>query len=81
MGRDDSGYDLSFHEPSVECATGATVTDQDQYVLGYRSTNGVRDGKWRRISLKIHPPAGMPDMIIRGKSGYYAPIATGSPQH
>jgi Ca-activated chloride channel family protein len=45
---------------------------KNQYVLGYRSTNGVKDGKWRKISLKVHAPPGMPDMIIRGKAGYYA---------
>jgi hypothetical protein len=26
-----------------------------------------------KISLKVHAPAGMPDMIVRGKCGYYAP--------
>jgi Ca-activated chloride channel family protein len=45
---------------------------KNQYVLGYRSTNGTKDGKWRKISLKVHAPPGMPDMIIRGKAGYYA---------
>jgi Ca-activated chloride channel homolog len=62
-----------------DICTKIAVELKNQYVLGYRSTNGVRDGKWRRISLKIHPPAGMPDMIIRGKSGYYAPVSSGSP--
>jgi hypothetical protein len=42
-------------------------------VLGYHSTNEAKDGKWRKISLKVHAPAGMPDMIVRGKCGYYAP--------
>jgi len=51
---------------------------KNQYVLGYRSTNGAKDGKWRRITLRVHPPAGMPDMSIRGKSGYYAPTDSGN---
>jgi len=60
-----------------DICTKIAVELKNQYVLGYRSTNGAKDGKWRKISLRVHPPAGMPDMIIRGKSGYYAPTATG----
>jgi Ca-activated chloride channel homolog len=67
----DSIYEL----PDI--CTKIAIELKNQYVLGYRSTNGVKDGKWRRISLKVHPPAGMPDMIIRGKTGYYAPVASG----
>jgi Ca-activated chloride channel family protein len=62
-----------FELPDI--CTKIAVELKNQYVLGYRSTNEVKDGKWRRISLKVHPPVGMPDMIVRGKSGYYAPVS------
>jgi Ca-activated chloride channel homolog len=40
-------------------------------VLGYRSHNSSRDGKWRRIQVKVNPPKGM-KLHVRAKSGYYA---------
>ena len=56
-----------------DICTKIAIELKNQYALGYRSTNTTKDGKWRKISLKVHPPEGMPDMIIRGKTGYYAP--------
>lgn len=51
---------------------------RNQYVLGYRSTNEQKDGKWRKIRLKINPPKGLPNLAVRGKSGYYAPTLESS---
>jgi Ca-activated chloride channel homolog len=45
---------------------------RNQYVLGYHSTNEAKDGKWRKIRLKITPPKGTSNLSVRGKSGYYA---------
>jgi Ca-activated chloride channel family protein len=45
---------------------------KNQYVLGYHSTNEAKDGKWRKIRLKVNAPKGLPNLSIRGKSGYYA---------
>jgi len=44
----------------------------NQYVLGYHSTNEAKDGKWRKIRLKITPPKGASNLSVHGKSGYYA---------
>jgi len=41
-----------------------------QYNLGYVSANGRRDGKWRRIVVRV--PA-RDSLLIRYKLGYYAP--------
>jgi len=46
---------------------------RNQYVIGYRSTNPVADGKWRKIRIKVNPPQGMSNVVVRAKSGYYAP--------
>ena len=43
------------------------------YVLGYKSTNEERDGKWRKIQVKLNPPRGLPPLQLFNKSGYYAP--------
>jgi Ca-activated chloride channel family protein len=41
-----------------------------QYNLGYVSSNGRRDGKWRRIVVRVD---GRDDLQVRHKIGYYAP--------
>jgi Ca-activated chloride channel family protein len=45
---------------------------RNQYVLGYKSTNTAKDGKWRKLKVKVNRPQGMPRMGVRAKSGYYA---------
>ena len=45
---------------------------KNQYVLGYHSTNKAKDGKWRKLRLKVNPPRSMPNLSVRGKTGYYA---------
>jgi Ca-activated chloride channel family protein len=47
---------------------------KNQYVIGYESTNEAKDGKWRKLRLKVDPPAGLPRLNVRSKSGYYAPV-------
>ncbi|HZU43331.1 MAG TPA: VWA domain-containing protein, partial [Terriglobales bacterium] len=39
------------------------------YILGYRSTNTARDGKYRRITVKINRPS----LKFDYRRGYYAP--------
>jgi Ca-activated chloride channel family protein len=45
---------------------------RNEYVLGYHPTNTAKDGRWRKIRLKIDPPKGVRDLSVHGKSGYYA---------
>jgi Ca-activated chloride channel family protein len=40
-----------------------------RYVVGYQSTNRIRDGRWRRV--EIRPKAG--GVQVRSRGGYYAP--------
>ncbi len=46
---------------------------RNQYLLGYRPRNPARDGKWRKIKVRLVPPAGFPPLSIAAKAGYYAP--------
>lgn len=39
------------------------------YLLGYSSTNPKRDGRWRKISVKLNGV----DAEVRARRGYYAP--------
>jgi Ca-activated chloride channel family protein len=47
---------------------------RNQYVIGYRSSNPARDGKWRKIKVKILPREGMPPLHVYAKSGYYSAV-------
>ncbi len=46
---------------------------RSQYVLGYRSSNSARDGKWRRIKIKVAPPSESMRLQVHYKEGYRAP--------
>lgn len=46
---------------------------RNQYVIGYRPSNLVRDGRWRRIKVKLNPPRGLPPLQVYARTGYYAP--------
>ena len=46
---------------------------QNQYVLGYSPSNHKHDGKWRKISVEVNPPAGLPKLTVKAQKGYYAP--------
>jgi Ca-activated chloride channel homolog len=46
---------------------------KNQYVIGYSSSNTARDGKWRKLRLRVNPPAGTSGLHLRAKEGYYGP--------
>jgi Ca-activated chloride channel family protein len=46
---------------------------KNQYVLGYASTNPAKDGRWRKIKVKLNAPKGLPSLSVRSKTGYFAP--------
>jgi Ca-activated chloride channel homolog len=56
-----------------DVATKIGVELRNQYVLGYRPNNVVRDGKWRKIKVKLLPPKGLPPLKVYARTGYYAP--------
>ena len=57
----------------ADVATKIGIELRNQYVLGYRPKNPVRDGKWRKIKVKLNPPKGLPPLRVYAKTGYYAP--------
>jgi Ca-activated chloride channel homolog len=46
---------------------------RNQYLLGYSPSNQTHDGKWRKITVKLEAPQGLPKLAIYAKEGYYAP--------
>ncbi len=57
----------------ADVATKIGIELRNQYVLGYRPTSPVRNGKWRKIKVKLNPPKGLPPLHVYAKTGYYAP--------
>ena len=43
---------------------------RSQYSLGYFSSNGMRDGRWRNIQVRLPQ---QPQFQVRHRTGYYAP--------
>ena len=68
----------SFFPNSVyeleDITTKIAVELKNQYVIGYLSTNERKDGKWRKVQVKVTPPRGLPRLSVRAKQGYYARV-------
>jgi len=47
---------------------------RNQYVIGYRPSDLTRDGKWRKVRVKVNPPPGLPPLTVYARTGYYAPL-------
>jgi Ca-activated chloride channel family protein len=57
--------------PDVAAKIGIEL--RNQYVLGYSPSNGARDGKYRKVQVKIIQPRGLPQLHAFWRTGYYAP--------
>src|ERR1700756_2034423 len=69
----DNVYELE------DICTKIAVELKNQYVIGYPSTNGAKDGKWRKLRVKVNPPKGVDKLNVRYKQGSYAPTADTTP--
>jgi Ca-activated chloride channel homolog len=56
-----------------DIASKISMELRNQYVLGYRPSNHARDGKWRKIKVRLRPPHGLPPLEVFARSGYFAP--------
>jgi VWFA-related protein len=57
--------------PDVAAKIGVEL--RSQYVLGYSPKNSVKDGKYRRVEVKLVQPRGLPPLRAYFRTGYYAP--------
>ncbi|MCL4523036.1 MAG: VWA domain-containing protein [Acidobacteria bacterium] len=57
--------------PDIAAKIGMEL--RNQYVLGYKPGNMDRDGKWRKIKVRLKPPRGLPPLNVYARAGYYAP--------
>ncbi len=54
-------------------AARIAVELRNQYVLAYTPTNQDRDGKYRKVEVKLVQPPALPPLKARWRLGYYAP--------
>ena len=65
--------------PQAVCVTcpespdGSASELRNQYVLAYTPTNHNRDGKYRKVQVKVDQPKALPALKPRWRLGYYAP--------
>jgi VWFA-related protein len=57
--------------PDVAAKIGMEL--RNQYVLGYTPSNTVKDGKYRRVQVKMKQPKNLPPLRAYFRLGYYAP--------
>ena len=57
--------------PDIAAKIGIEL--RNRYVLGYSPANPVRDGRYRRVQVKLTPPHGLPTLKAFWRLGYYAP--------
>lgn len=57
--------------PDVAAKIGVEL--RNQYIIGYSPKNLSRDGKYRKVQVKLVQPHGMPLLRPFWKQGYYAP--------
>lgn len=55
-----------------DSVTRIALTLRHQYSIGYVPLNEQRDGKWRKIKVRVNAPKGLPSLVVRAKEGYYA---------
>jgi Ca-activated chloride channel homolog len=45
---------------------------RNQYILGYSPQAPKRDGKWRKIKIRLRLPRGTPELHVQARTGYYS---------
>jgi Ca-activated chloride channel homolog len=57
--------------PDIAAKIGIAL--RNEYILGYTPKNRERDGKYRRVQVKLNQPRGLPPLKAYFRLGYYAP--------
>jgi Ca-activated chloride channel family protein len=58
--------------PSQAAKIGMAL--HDQYVLGYRPSRSMADGKWHKIRVKLELPAGSPPLRVYARQSYRSSV-------
>jgi VWFA-related protein len=56
-----------------DVAANISIELRNQYLLGYSPKNTTRDGKYRRVQVKLVETTGLLQLRTMFRTGYYAP--------
>ncbi len=57
----------------MDIASKIGIELRNQYLIGYSPANSARDGKYRKITVKLIQPRGLPKVTAHWRTGYYSP--------
>jgi len=66
-------YTLDNPNDLLQIAERIGLELRSQYVLGYHPDNSSRNGKWRKIKVRLALPSGISALHVQARTGYYAP--------
>jgi len=69
-----SSYTLDNPNNLPVIAQHIAIELRNQYILGYRPDDSRRDGKWRKIKVKLALPPKLPTLRVQARTGYYGPL-------
>lgn len=55
-----------------DAAVKLAIELRNQYLIAYRPSDLVHDGRWRKIGVRVTPPKNSRRLRVYAKSGYYA---------
>ena len=70
MGEETGGFAIVNKNDFASAFQRIVDDNSSYYVMGYYSTNDKRDGRFRKIEVRLHDK---PGYIIRARKGYVAP--------
>jgi Ca-activated chloride channel homolog len=75
VSQETGGQLFQVDEPEEmgDIATKISAELRNQYVIGFKPGDVRRDGKWRKLKVKLTPPAGLPQLTVHARTGYYGP--------
>jgi len=75
LAEQTGGRSYAVENPSElpDIAAKIGVELRNEYIIGYTPQNQERDGKYRRVQVKLVQPRGLPPLKANFRLGYYAP--------
>jgi VWFA-related protein len=76
LASDSGGFSVKNTNDLTKGIQRIADESRSYYLVGYVSTNSARDGKFRKISVKV----ARQDVQVRARKGYYAPLEGATPK-
>jgi hypothetical protein len=77
VGLTKDNFKIWEDDVAQEIVSMTPGADGRVYVLAYKPTNAAKDGKWRKLQVKVIPSTGLDGssvlLTVHIEAGYYAP--------